>query len=455
LIAALGKDVLANPLERHIAVNTSLLASTPVHKLTSIIWREYQESDMRRFHVPCRACGTPQVLQWSNVKWDKGPNGEHLPETAYYLCEHCGAIWDDVERNAAIAEADRRGRAGDCTCGWIAEHPGRSTAGFHIPAFLSPWLTLKEIVDEFLKARHDPSLLQVWTNTTLGEPWEEAAERLEGAPLIARLENYGSQSLPIAVRVITVGVDVQGDRLELVVIGWGEHDESWMIDHEVIFGDPAQSDVWAQLDALLRTPYCNEYGHELRIRSCCIDSGGHHQTQVVDFCKSRWRRRIYATKGQAGTRPIWPKRASRTRNHEVVYSIGVDSAKDTVYNRLRITKPGPGYIHFPVGDACDAEFFAQLTAEQVVTRKREGRPYRVWVLPSGRRNEILDCVVLALAAYKSAPAALEGQLAPTALATVVPPPPMSDMAGVRIMAVDPKPRVSRIREMARRMNPPR
>jgi phage terminase large subunit GpA-like protein len=83
----------------------SLLASTPVHKLTSIIWREYQESDMRRFHVPCRACGTPQVLQWSNVKWDKGPNGEHLPETAYYLCEHCGAIWDDVERNAAIAEA--------------------------------------------------------------------------------------------------------------------------------------------------------------------------------------------------------------------------------------------------------------------------------------------------------------------------------------------------------------
>ena len=76
-------------------------------------------------------------------------------------------------------------------------------------------------------------------------------------------------------------------------------------------------------------------------------SGGHHATQVVDFCKARWRRRIYATKGQAGTRPIWPKRASRTRNHEAIYVIGVDTAKDTIYNRLRIGKPGPGYIHFP------------------------------------------------------------------------------------------------------------
>ena len=91
---------------------------------------------------------------------------------------------------------------------------------------------------------------------------------------------------------------------------------------------------------------------------------------------------------------------------------------------------------------CDETFFEQLTSEQVVTRKREGRPYRVWVLPSGKRNEILDCVVLALAAYKSAPAGLEGQLAPAALATVAPPPPMPEMAGVTITTVGAKPRFS-------------
>ena len=204
---------------------------------------------------------------------------------------------------------------------------------------------------------------------------------------------------------------------------------------------------------VLRAPYRNEHGHELRIRSACIDSGGHHATHVIDFCKARWRRRIYATKGQAGTRPIWPKRASRTRNHEVLFVIGVDTAKDTIYNRLRIVDQGQASSIFPPGDACDAEFFEQLTSEQVVTRKREG--YRLWILPSGKRNEILDCVALALAAYQSAPAGLEGQLAPAALATVAPPPTMPEMAGVTITTVGAKPRFSRIHEMAHRMNPPR
>ena len=260
---------------------------------------------------------------------------------------------------------------------------------------------------------HDPSLLQVWTNTVLGEVWEEPAEKLEGGALISRGENYGPQSIPLSVVLLTAGVDVQGDRLELQVVGWGQHEESWVIDYQVIWGDPAQSDVWAQSDALLLASYRNEYGHELRIRSCCIDTGGHHATQ--DFCKRRWHRRIYATKGQAGIRTVWPKRASRTRLHETIYIIGVDTAKDTLYNRLRIDKPGPGYIHFPASGAFDQEYFGQLTAEQVVTRKREGRSYRLWVLPSGRRNEVLDCTVLCLAAYKSSPTRLVEQLAPAAI----------------------------------------
>jgi phage terminase large subunit GpA-like protein len=36
-----------------------------------------------------------------------------------------------------------------------------------------------------------------------------------------------------------------------------------------------------------------------------------------------------------------------------------------------------------------------------VTRYKEGRPYRVWVLPGGKRNEALDCRVYALAARMS------------------------------------------------------
>src|SRR6185369_2795062 len=94
-----------------------------------------------------------------------------------------------------------------------------------------------------------------------------------------------------------------------------------------------------------------------------------------------------------------------TRTNAQIFMIGADTGKDVVYSRLRIPKPGPGYVHFPIGGAFDAEYFAQLTSEAVQTRFKEGRPYRVWVLPDGRRNEALDTAVYALAARHATTAA--------------------------------------------------
>ena len=87
--------------------------------------------------------------------------------------------------------------------------------------------------------------------------------------------------------------------------------------------------------------------------------------------------------------------------------IGVDTGKDLIYARLRFPEPGAGYIHFPIGGAFDAEFFSQLTSEEVQTRHSEGRPYRVWVLPPGKRNEVLDTMVYALAARTALPYRLD------------------------------------------------
>jgi phage terminase large subunit GpA-like protein len=107
-------------------------------------------------------------------------------------------------------------------------------------------------------------------------------------------------------------------------------------------------------------------------------------------------RRVFATKGRAGPHSIWPKRASRggSKGNDQVFLVGVDTAKDAIYGRLSIQKPGPGYVHFPHADGFDETYFEQLTSEQVVTRHKEGRPYRVWVLQKGKRNEVLDTFVL-------------------------------------------------------------
>jgi phage terminase large subunit GpA-like protein len=366
----------------------TLLGSTPTLKDTSAIWREWQASDQRKYFVPCPDCQHEQVLTWAGVKWDKSDTGAHLPATAFYICESCGAVWDDAARHDAVA----RGK-------WIATNPDVvGIAGFHIPGFLSPWLSLADITREFLNSRKDPALLQVWANTVLGEPVEPSQETVEGSSLLRRGEVYGPQSIPDGVLLLTAGVDVQADRVEVQVVGFGAHEESWAVRYEVLPGDPAQTSVWRLLDNVLAEPYRTDTGRELRIRATCVDTGGHHQHQVLTYCQQRRHRNVFPIKGASGPRPIWPARVSRTKNNQHIWIVGSDTAKDVVYGRLRIATPGPGYMHFPIGGPFDAEYFAQLTSEVVRTRFNEGRPYRVWVLPPGKRNEALDCSAYALAA---------------------------------------------------------
>jgi phage terminase large subunit GpA-like protein len=375
----------------------TLVGSTPTLKDTSVIWREWEASDMRRYYVPCHACGHAQPLEWRNVRWDKGEGGAHLPQTAHYACAECGSIWNDPDRWDAV----QKGK-------WIADHPEfTGVAGFHVPGLLSPWVTLESVVREFLTAKADPSLLQVWSNTVLGECFEPAQEALEGSSLSRRGENYTHLSIPDGVRLLTAGIDTQSDRLELQILGFGALEECWAIRYEIIHGDPAQKTVWDMLDQLLLESYRTDAGRELRIRAACIDSGGHHANAVLSFCRIRRGRVVLPIKGISGPRPIWPKRASKTKTRDTVFMIGVDTAKDTIYGRLRIQKPGSGYIHFPVGGAFDQVYFEQLTSEVVQTRHKEGRPYRVWVLPPGKRNEALDTFGYALAARSAIPVRLD------------------------------------------------
>lgn len=371
----------------------TVLGSTPTIKNASVIDREWLASDQRKYFVPCPDCGHEQDLRWEQVHWDKDGEGDtkvHRPETAHYACEDCGSLWDDTMRIEAITNGF-----------WRATRPDvKGIAGFFIPGFLSSWLTLEGIVREFLAAKHDPSLLQVFINTVIGDVWEEAGETVDPSSFLGRREAYDHESLPSEIQAITAGVDTQDDRLEVQLIAWGKGEESWPFAYEILRGDPAQKPIWNSLDELLLRSFRSEDGSVFRVKATCIDSGGHHAAAVLSFCRTRRSRRIFATKGQNGARPIWPKNVSKSKNSEQLFMIGVDTAKEAIYGRLKIKQPGMGYIHFPHIDEFDQEYFNQLTAESVVTRFREGRPYRVWV-PRRPRNEGLDTFVLALAALRS------------------------------------------------------
>jgi phage terminase large subunit GpA-like protein len=131
----------------------------------------------------------------------------------------------------------------------------------------------------------------------------------------------------------------------------------------------------------------------------------------------RHSRRVFAIKGIAGpNKPIWPKKATRNVAKKTdVFIIGVDQAKSVMQARFLIAVEdpavgAPGYCHFPKLDVYDHAYFDGLTVEKAVTKYKQGRPYKVWVCPDGKRNEPWDNAVYNYAALKSTPVDIKARL---------------------------------------------
>ncbi|MFA9270145.1 MAG: phage terminase large subunit family protein [Baekduiaceae bacterium] len=367
------------------------MISTPTIKNYSRIETAFLEGDQRYYFVPCMTCGEFQTLKWAGIKWPKGK-----PESAYYTCEKCGSIWEDYQK----AEILKNGK-------WIATNPNTNnkTISFHLSSLYSPhgWVSFGDIAREFCEVHKDPPRLQVWTNTKLAETWEDmAGEVIDPTGLLTRRENFGTR-LPKDIVIITAGVDVQDNRLEIEIVGWGRDEESWSLDYQVIYGDPWAPHLWNDLDKILENTF--EHQRELPnfpITAVCIDSGGHYTDHVINYSDARKHKKVFAIKGSSNGSgiPIWPPRASQSKRlKKPVYVIGVNDAKETLMQRLRIVEAGPGYWHFPVER--DAEWFAQITSEIVRTTYVKGRPVRQWMpRKEGAKTEALDCRVYAFAALR-------------------------------------------------------
>jgi phage terminase large subunit GpA-like protein len=355
-----------------------MLVSTPTNKGASRIETAYEESDQRVFFVPCPHCEASQQLKWSNVKWD-----EDKPETARYICNDCGVEWSEPDRLRAI----RNGK-------WKATNEFKGVAGFHLSTLYSPWTPLADGVRDFLEAKKQPATLRVWVNTYLGESWEEQGEAVDDYELSQRREDW--DALPREVLLLTAGVDVQDDRLEVEVVGWGLDEESWSIHYQTIYGDPSSPKVWDDLDVVLARKWEHESGSEMIATATCVDSGGHHTQSVYKYCKAREGKRVFAIKGVGGDgRPLVGRPSKNNIGKVNLFPIGVDTAKHLLFSRLRITEPGAGYCHFPFDR--DDEYFKQLTAEKIATRYHKGFARREFVKVRPR-NEALDVRVYAMAA---------------------------------------------------------
>lgn len=389
-------DLLMNRVRTFLEVGgRAIFFSTPTLK-GGRIDSMFSRSDQRRYIVPCPRCEVRTWISWNNDQRFRIRFDERDARTARIECPGCKAELREPERARMIA-------AGRWEATAEAQEPG--LVGFHVPAMLSPWVPLTALVGEFLSANSKGrESLRVFLNTMLGEPWEERGSRIEPHSLMSRRESYGDCDVPAPAVCLTAGVDVQADRFEIQVIGWGPAGERWYVDTRTIPGDPKRAETRAAMLEALGARYQHASGHMLPIHATCIDSG-YATEEVYDFVLAYQHRRIFATKGVAGKsgEPIVSKaseqRYGRRPRPIRLYRINVDDAKAEVYASLSIVSPGPGFIHF--SDRVDEDYFAQLCSEHRETRYNKSgvATHSVWVQDRAR-NEALDTAVMALAAVR-------------------------------------------------------
>jgi phage terminase large subunit GpA-like protein len=388
---------LAQKRTTTFARSKELITSTPVDKETSIIDYEFEHSSKNRYHIPCPLCGGLQELKFEHIKFSKDQD-YNLLDDPVYECQHCKEYFQEHHKNKFLLDEKHGGKAV-----WIPEVPELAgiVEGFDANGLYSPlgWLSWRTIVEEFLEAKKkkDPALLKAWVNTRLAEAWEdEARESVDWETLYHRRESYHNPLVvPKKACIVVAGIDVQDDRLEVGTKAFGVGEESWQLEYKVFWGDPAKPDVWNQLTQFLRKKYTHETGVKLNIAASCIDTGGHHTKTVYSYVKSKPVQNLFAIKGKGGERPPVSRPSASNSGGVMLFTIGVDALKESLYYRMQFDEEGAGYMHFPM--SYDEEYFKQLTSEKLVYKYKNGIQVKEWK-KKRPRNEALDVDVYANAA---------------------------------------------------------
>lgn len=382
----------------------SVEVSTPTIKGESNIETSFLLGTQERWCHKCPCCGEYTNIVFDHVRFNyeshviKGKEFFDI-NVLGFACPHCGAITPEHEIRKQPAK-------------WIAENPSAYDTGrrsFWLNAFSSPWTPWEKIIRKFLEARKDPEKLKVVFNTLLGELWEDRGDLADEDEMLNRREDYHPEYLPDGVLALTCGVDVQDNRLEYEIVGFGLYGETWGIKKGYIMGRPDSSEVWQRLDDAINHVYHFRNGKGLKVTITCVDSGGHFTQDVYEQCRLRMNRCVFPIKGKGGEGIPFVGKPNKVfikgdkKRFVWLYSLGVDAGKSIIMDNLRVQEPGAKYCHFPTNEDrnYDLNFFSGLLSEKLTLSKTKSGNRWCWVkLPGHRANEALDCRNYALAAFR-------------------------------------------------------
>jgi len=379
------------------------------------VWKELNAMDIIfDYFVRCPLCDGMQLMKFKGIKWDGAskadPREVKNKNLAWYKCKHCAGKWDEGLRDKAVKKGVWMARGKKISMDVYLRTYRPATIGFHIPAWISYFITFGEIVSAFLLGLDDPIKLQDFKNSYEALPWSDESILQDEQGVLDHCIDLPGGVVPKAARWLTAGIDVQKYGFWFVVRAWFDENKSHLVQYGYFT-------TWADVDTLIfktRYPVENGNGETMGISRAGIDSGGGvaadddwtKTEEVYSYIRRNGGYTAFATKGASKPQatklkttvvdktPGGQKKARKLMGGGLVlYWLNTHVLKSIFWQRMTTDKvKGSDQVTTLHADT-GMDYAQQITAE-----KKEKNRNGVWKWVQIRRdNHLLDCEVIAAA----------------------------------------------------------
>ena len=381
--------------------------SSPTVKGISNIEHVYEMGDKRQWNWECPHCKNYIPILWkiekpdgtfAGIKWNLDENFKLIEDSVHYECQKCEGKIEYRQKYSL-----------NLTGKWVPtcepENPRYRSYQFNAlcnPPGFESW---SDLAAQFLKAcppnngRIDTDALKVFTNTQLGELWEERGKSPRSSDLQKNQRNYQIGIIPDntveedgngKIALISLACDLGGVmdkennnedvRLDWEIIIHTSNGQTYSVNHGSIgsfkrtqnktkkdilndserekwtYEHNVKNSVWDKLKDIIYTPLVGESGLYHNIEITVIDTG--HFTKLAEnFIEGIKDRRVLGIKGQGeDSFRKMDKNGAMIKhslsNKGLLYHIDVNMVKDIVSGNMTLqsgtdgSQPD-GFMNFP------------------------------------------------------------------------------------------------------------
>lgn len=382
-------------------------------KVSSPIWIQWQEGTRHEWAVPCPHCDEYFIPRFKLLQWPENSTPASVMKTAYIACPNNGCVIKNESREqmnargVAVSPGQKVTKAGKV----IGEPIEAISYSLWVSGLMNNFKSIGYLASKWLSATRsvDPDAIAAVLNTNFAELYSTGGEAPTEDAVKLCCTNYQMGEVNGDIRVITVGVDVQGNRLVYVIRGWCYNWESYLIENGELWGDTEQDEIWLELENMLDRDFDG-----LSINLMIVDSG--YLADMVYAVARRNKRSIRAAKGHdrldkpfySSKVDVTPRKGKVIKNGLQLWHFDTDRAKTWVHARINRDKDLPGQWRLPID--IDDDYCKQLVAEERVEKSSGGV---IWIRVA-KDNHFLDAEAMAYLGAKMLSSRITAKAKPVA-----------------------------------------